>query len=1403
MKKLFVAFLIVVSLGLRAQVPLGGHTYVPSTTDSNAGQTNVVFTVDGDCDLTAASHPNCTASDTGGFTIDAPYSGTLKVTSTVSLTAPRTLTVVLSPGRDYHVWNETTGAQLLTIKGVTGASVSAANSATTPTTINSDGTNYGRVGSSDCTDCVVTDPSATQTITQPVDTTLQINSINSTTVNADLYAGADIGAKINAADAALGANSGTITVNTPGTLSTSATLSSGHSLSINVPVSINATITLAGGNTVSCASAGALVVNTAIMLQGNGPHIVLRDCPVTGTVITDSLYSEIALNVGAIDDVKVSGMNVTNARLLAASGTTNAIISHNIIKGVGGIVSVGVSLVGDSAYAIIDANTFDHVNDAISWFNADGDPSHPNYGSGSRAAVLSHGGFYTITNNICTNSIACYWGSVAHDVVITGNYAENCADVCYDPEGSIDVLISGNRGKNATNGVGATFFYGDHISFISNSFTSDSGQPLISIHNSTLLPSTVENLLVSNNHLYCGSSICIAVGGDPVDNAVIKSNSVRNGIINFSSYNGVSTATIENNDLSFDVSATSAIQAINIMNILNSGSLKIIGNTVQSTGQPVGSACISANANDFNSSVTAYIIGNQCLSGFPVDIATSTGGGNPGTIARWTLRDNLAGAGNVIHNHPGADQDSYVVLSGQSSTGGTLDGVTIGATTPSPQINGLSATIGNGSNTNQKLIVNSSNSLHGQLQIGGANSAEASIELIPGATGFGDNPSSSYGNGSLWSLGVGNGSSNPALFGIGNQLANGLVWSMDTSGNTSQSGSLTAKNLNSNGNVQLLTAGTSYLAYNEDNINCKFCNYYSGTNNQWGQGQRFFQMYMVGTNSNNPTGSSIGFFAGHSPSGTGSADADWTMYNRTLIGASNGSYAWSGSTTGSATPGSNVTQDAGLSHPSTGTVSCDTTTIGDHACNLKIGTLNVDSLAGATSNIIPIADANGTLSASNIIANPASIIPNTATLGFVTIQGDGNGHGAMSYTTGITAACAGPSSACLLQQLNQAPTSATTGLSQPFVVGDTVMHVTTLANLSPVGIALAWLGQGGATFISWTGTNIDNSSGTPDYQLTGVNVGIWGSQTTWGGNWYTACGNVMNCIPTDAQMATIGQGGLGHKMLTQVNVAYSTGPSALPYLLQLQNGTIVYNLGASSNPLLYDQTGDGVGNITLFWSPLKSSAFQVSSVDQHIYSEIDSNGTAGAHDALLLHDNQSTVCGPEMVGLGGTWHIGEAVNKSNAPCTAATNGVDQGEFFISPSPAGYPYDVPVIAQPSMPAVFRLSTSRLLVNVPTVSASTTAPTYSDAGGNNVTLDSGSTVQAGTFSAVVSNGDLGTITLTWPNSFAAPHRANCWMTNETQRYSLPQTGATTTTASFDSPIGHSLNNGDKISYGCNLW
>lgn len=126
-KLLLISLLGFLSSFSSAQVQLGGHIIVPSSSDSSLGQSAVVMT---DADCTLASAAGCTVNH-------GPYVKTLYVTGT--LTNTRGLIVILGPGREYTITNATN--QVLNVGGATGTFV-AIPAGTSTSIVSPDGTNY-------------------------------------------------------------------------------------------------------------------------------------------------------------------------------------------------------------------------------------------------------------------------------------------------------------------------------------------------------------------------------------------------------------------------------------------------------------------------------------------------------------------------------------------------------------------------------------------------------------------------------------------------------------------------------------------------------------------------------------------------------------------------------------------------------------------------------------------------------------------------------------------------------------------------------------------------------------------------------------------------------------------------------------------------------------------------------------------------------------------------------------------------------------------------------------------------------------------------------------------------------------------------------------------------------------
>ena len=154
-------------------------------------------------------------------------------------------------------------------------------------------------------------------------------------------------------------------------------------------------------------------------------------------------------------------------------------------------------------------------------------------------------------------------------------------------------------------------------------------------------------------------------------------------------------------------------------------------------------------------------------------------------------------------------------------------------------------------------------------------------------------------------------------------------------------------------------SGGQYLAYNEDNVNCKFCNFYSSSSTQWGQGQIYYQMYFVGATGDPQD--SIGFYVGSSPDSTHADNSVASLWKTGMIYKSGAVIGWGASATGSATAGTVPTYSAALSLGGTDTVSCGNGIAGDASCTFKAGSGvfsgNVTAanlrteLAGATASI--------------------------------------------------------------------------------------------------------------------------------------------------------------------------------------------------------------------------------------------------------------------------------------------------------------------------------------------------------------------------------------------------------------------------------------------------------------------
>jgi hypothetical protein len=110
MKNLIYFLAFVFALPLAAQVQLGGHVYVPSSTDSTNGLAIVTFTTfAADTVCIVSTQSNCTVTSASGAAFDPslPYVGAYDIEDGGSLLGNGIVVLPQAPGRIFHVANNT------------------------------------------------------------------------------------------------------------------------------------------------------------------------------------------------------------------------------------------------------------------------------------------------------------------------------------------------------------------------------------------------------------------------------------------------------------------------------------------------------------------------------------------------------------------------------------------------------------------------------------------------------------------------------------------------------------------------------------------------------------------------------------------------------------------------------------------------------------------------------------------------------------------------------------------------------------------------------------------------------------------------------------------------------------------------------------------------------------------------------------------------------------------------------------------------------------------------------------------------------------------------------------------------------------------------------------------------
>ena len=324
------------------------------------------------------------------------------------------------------------------------------------------------------------------------------------TKSASDYAGSDTGAKITAADAALGSAPGIIVVTASlagTTVTTNPTISANHTLQILVPLTWGSAAfpTMASGSRIL--GAGALAPQT---ISSTGPlitatsvsNIEIGNLNATWTTAAGAdngnklLKCLACTNVYLHDNVTSKGgwilttsaTDTYSSTTLGTNTSSHIKLVNNYADGVTGPclsssdVTANCTTSGPNVYAAFYKFTQFVDERASSCFNLN--TCSFGWGGNNNATTDSPAGDWTSMSPstlkasdflhvglTCTNVQACHVWSMVNRVVASGMIDNGCNDVCEDPEGSQNVQVSGFDLTGAKNGELSSFPHGANIIF--------------------------------------------------------------------------------------------------------------------------------------------------------------------------------------------------------------------------------------------------------------------------------------------------------------------------------------------------------------------------------------------------------------------------------------------------------------------------------------------------------------------------------------------------------------------------------------------------------------------------------------------------------------------------------------------------------------------------------------------------------------------------------------------------------------------------------------------------------------------------------------------------------------------------------------------------------------------------
>jgi hypothetical protein len=454
------------------------------------------------------------------------------------------------------------------------------------------------------------------------------------TVNASSYPGADLGAKLIAADAALGSGPGTILVNAPGDVTTPVELHSGHGLALHAATHWVANITLDGGNTVACSGQNAtmsveLAKGGALFLAENVRQLAVDGCWVRE--LSPGANQYFLLEARHVTQVKVSHCHTTDigvlhglsaARNFAESSEENNShdfeFSDNFVDSSPAFPdktrNTGVLLIGITG-ATITHNVFHGLTHGVQYWG--GDSNHDLHGRGSPRWARN----IVIADNQCSDvQGSCYWGSMGQNVQYLRNKAQHCGDACLDIEGDANDVIDGNTVIDGNLGI---LMRNEHLEYKNNIVITTNGpEPLVHISNNIPSPHDNYDIYMHDNTFDCKNppgKFCNIEYQD-VGNFVFQHNMVTNGLMHpYETHQGGTT--IADNTFVYDHVSPERIFAIDASWQVDGATARVVNNTVlNNVPQLPGSQCIHLEWADTGAPAQYFIQGNTCGGRYPLQV---------------------------------------------------------------------------------------------------------------------------------------------------------------------------------------------------------------------------------------------------------------------------------------------------------------------------------------------------------------------------------------------------------------------------------------------------------------------------------------------------------------------------------------------------------------------------------------------------------------------------------------------------------------------------------------------------------------------------------------------------------------------------------------------------------------